>query len=236
MPPQPQQSNVPPQGMHMQDHPFGDMSMQDSEGPRSGSRGRRSRSRSRGTRDHKSKEYPRRSRSREANPIEGRPREQQRRSRSREGYPMERREAPAKGSGRGGEAAAASGPPMETRTILITQGDVGTRIALKKVMETFGRVDVCHTGNRQNPQAEPPWVRFALTSSAETALAAMNTGQVLLDGQVLRAEVKRGGRPGPAPRPAWDRGGRDMEATSRDFAQDLARRRRSPSSPRRRRR
>lgn len=116
-------------------------------------------------------------------------------------------------------------PPggYESRTIQITGGVVGTRLWLKQEMERFGRVEVCHTGNRQNPEAEPPWVRFEKMSSVEVALQAIAAGQVLFDGNPIKATLKAA-RTGPPRevRQARERSPRrrDLEVTSRDLARD----------------
>merc|ERR1711924_179960 len=122
---------------------------------------------------------------------------------------------------------------MESRTIQITGGVVATRLWLKKEMERFGRVEVCHTGNRMNPVAEPPWVRFATLTQAESALEAINSGQVLIDGCVIQAQFKTGRPTAPPPRqePTMTRRNeRDMDITSRDFALQLMKRNRRRSS------
>lgn len=128
-------------------------------------------------------------------------------------------------------AATPAKPTFESRTINITGGAVGTRLWLKMEMEKFGRVEVCHTGNRNNPVAEPPWVRFEKMSSVETALTAIAAGAVLLDGVPIKAEVKQSGRPAAAKMAFADKSGareerparRDLEITSRDLARDDAR-------------
>jgi len=124
-------------------------------------------------------------------------------------------------------------PTFESRTIQITEGTVGTRLWLKKEMEKFGRVEVCHTGNRQNPVAEPPWVRFEKMSSVEVALQAINSGQVFFDGLPIKAESKTNGRQRqPEVREPRQRSPRrrDMDITSRDLARDDRRGRDGPGS------
>lgn len=113
---------------------------------------------------------------------------------------------------------------------------MASRLWLKKEMEKFGHVEVCHTGNRQNLEAEPPWVRFGKSSSAEAALNAINAGQVLLDGGILKAELRRAGLRPAALRQSTQRSDQDMEITSRDLVQDDRRRRERSSSRGRRRR
>merc|ERR1712232_592328 len=127
----------------------------------------------------------------------------------------------------GRDAPPTRAPPMESRTIQITGGIVATRLWLKKEMERFGRVEVCHTGNRSNPVAEPPWVRFATLTQAETALEAINRGEVLIDVNAIQAQFKSSRPPPPPPRTeVTRRNERDMDTTSRDIAQQLRNRRR----------
>merc|ERR1712113_909493 len=112
------------------------------------------------------------------------------------------------------------GNPMESRTIQITEGVVRSRLTLKSEMERFGRVEVCYMGNRHDPLAEPPWVRFEKASSADLALQAINSDQVVFDGGTVRAEFKKGRRPHPHPRQSTQCNKRDLDITSRDIAQD----------------
>jgi len=98
-------------------------------------------------------------------------------------------------------------------------GEGTSRMYLKQEMERYGRVDVCHMGNRQNPKEEPPWVRFYEPSGAETALATIKSGQVFLDGVLLQADYKSGRR-APEKHPERNQGGRmrgDLEVNSRDL-------------------
>mmetsp|Transcript_38469 Transcript_38469/g.90464 ORF Transcript_38469/g.90464 Transcript_38469/m.90464 type:complete len:181 (+) Transcript_38469:77-619(+) len=108
---------------------------------------------------------------------------------------------------------------MSMSTIEFTGGVVSTtsRLWLKREMERFGEVDVCHMGNRDNPVEEPPWVRFKDSQAAEKALEAIKNSQVVLDGNVLEAEWKanRRGGGGGFPRDAVSR--RDLEVNSRDL-------------------
>merc|ERR1719235_524324 len=131
--------------------------------------------------------------------------------------------------------------PMESRTIQILQGVKPTtaRLWLKKEMDKFGRVEVCHMGNRQQPGIDIPWVRFEKAIHADAALQAIAQGMVFLDGVKLVAELKKGGRPPPrndwcnkGPPPRTARNERDLEITSRD----LFRRGRSRSRSRSRKR
>lgn len=135
-----------------------------------------------------------------------------------------RRSPPGSNNNRGREMRSSAGdsaPTYESRTIQITGGVVGTRLWLKQEMSRFGRVEVCHTGNRQNPEAEPPWVRFEKMSSVETALNAIAAGQVLFDGMPIKAELKASRSHAP-PRPTRERSPkrRDLEVTSRDLARE----------------
>eukprot|EP00434_Breviolum_minutum_P018050 symbB.v1.2.015916.t1/scaffold1171.1/size134081/11 len=61
-----------------------------------------------------------------------------------------------------------------------------TRMYLKKAMERFGEVEVCHMGNRNNPEEEPPWVRFLTEKAAQDALDALDKGEVYVDGNQLK--------------------------------------------------
>mmetsp|Transcript_52553 Transcript_52553/g.113711 ORF Transcript_52553/g.113711 Transcript_52553/m.113711 type:complete len:156 (-) Transcript_52553:88-555(-) len=110
-------------------------------------------------------------------------------------------------------------------TLEITSGVVETtsRMWLKKEMERFGPVDVCHMGNRSNPQEEPPWVRFVNPQSCEDALASVKAGQVFLDGLMVQAQYKSGRR-GPAPSSAPSTR-RDLEVSSRDLFMEQERQR-----------
>jgi len=103
-------------------------------------------------------------------------------------------------------------------TIEITDGVVETtsRMWLKKEMERFGEVDVCHMGNRNNPTEEPPWVRFTRPNSAESALAAIRAGQVFVDGLMVKADW-RSSRKGPPAPTREQHSRRDLEVTSRDL-------------------
>ncbi|CAE7418892.1 unnamed protein product [Symbiodinium natans] len=87
-----------------------------------------------------------------------------------------------------------------------------TRMILKREMERFGSVDVCHMGNRDNIEKEPPWVRFSDSKAAEAALEAISTGQVVIDGIIIKAS--KSARRGP---PLVSRQPRDMEMGSRDL-------------------
>lgn len=70
-----------------------------------------------------------------------------------------------------------------------------TRMVLKREMEQFGAVAVCHMGNRERAAEEPPWVRFVDGRGCDGALAAIERGEVVVDGIVLRAQ--RSQRRGP---------------------------------------
>lgn len=114
-------------------------------------------------------------------------------------------------------------------TIEITGGvgETTSRMWLKQEMERFGRVDVCHMGNRMNPQEEPPWVRFYEPQGAEGALAAIKAGQVFVDGLMLQAEYKSGRRVTEKPRTTNYTAPlrRDLEVNSRDLFMEQERER-----------
>lgn len=170
---------------------------------RSRSRSRRSRSWSRGGRGRS------RSRSRRDN----RPKD------ARSFYrppPVENPPAPA-----GGGYSASS---FENRTLQIIEGDVPSRLRLKAEMEKFGRVETVYMGNRHDSSSDPPMIRFALSAAAEMAMHAFNTGQVVFDGNMIKAQYKTGGRK-PAPRPIEREVDERLEASSRDLARGDTRRR-----------
>lgn len=121
------------------------------------------------------------------------------------------------------------GPPPSSedqgsRTLGITGAITASRLWMKKEMEKFGRVEVCHMGNRQNPALDPPWVRFEKAAGAEAALQAIKAGMVFLDGKPIVAELKKDHKPrGPPPRRAlgeFNKTERELEFTSRDLAQE----------------
>mmetsp|Transcript_96456 Transcript_96456/g.268029 ORF Transcript_96456/g.268029 Transcript_96456/m.268029 type:complete len:139 (-) Transcript_96456:184-600(-) len=62
-----------------------------------------------------------------------------------------------------------------------------SRISLKRAMEAFGEVEYCHIGNRG---VDLPIVRFTQQADAETALTALKSGQVWLDGVVIGGDWK----------------------------------------------
>mmetsp|Transcript_29117 Transcript_29117/g.53113 ORF Transcript_29117/g.53113 Transcript_29117/m.53113 type:complete len:166 (+) Transcript_29117:91-588(+) len=99
-------------------------------------------------------------------------------------------------------------------TIEITSGvpESCTRMVLKREMERFGQVDVCHMGNRQDPTNEPPWVRFANAKSADAALTAIKANEVFIDGIIIAAD--RSNKRGP---PLVSREPRDAEIGSREL-------------------
>ncbi|CAK0845664.1 unnamed protein product, partial [Prorocentrum cordatum] len=68
-------------------------------------------------------------------------------------------------------------------------GATTTRMVLKREMERFGHVDVCHMGNRDNPKAEPPWVRFASSTAADAAVESTRRGPPLVSREPRDAEV-----------------------------------------------
>eukprot|EP00438_Fugacium_kawagutii_P015372 Skav225132 [mRNA] locus=scaffold1056:57871:60964:+ [translate_table: standard] len=87
-----------------------------------------------------------------------------------------------------------------------------TRMILKREMERFGSVEVCHMGNRDNVEKEPPRVRFSDPSAADAALEAIKMGQVVIDGVIIKAVKSE--RKGP---PQQTREPKNMDMGSRDF-------------------
>merc|ERR1719436_1629475 len=83
---------------------------------------------------------------------------------------------------------------------------------LKREMERFGPVDVCHMGNRDNHNEEPPWVRFSEPRSADQALEAIKAGLVVIDGLAIVAQ--KSNRRGP---PLVSREPREAEVGSREL-------------------
>eukprot|EP00442_Polarella_glacialis_P048849 CAMPEP_0115134980 /NCGR_PEP_ID=MMETSP0227-20121206/55431_1 /TAXON_ID=89957 /ORGANISM="Polarella glacialis, Strain CCMP 1383" /LENGTH=167 /DNA_ID=CAMNT_0002541587 /DNA_START=65 /DNA_END=569 /DNA_ORIENTATION=+ len=101
--------------------------------------------------------------------------------------------------------------------IQIIEGVVAgiNRLALKGNMEQFGQVDLVHMGNRQNPEEEPPKVRFNTVESAQRALEAINSGQVCIDGMIMKARFMEGKGRGRGTAPSQHE--RNLEVTSRDL-------------------
>eukprot|EP00442_Polarella_glacialis_P050704 CAMPEP_0115072396 /NCGR_PEP_ID=MMETSP0227-20121206/14206_1 /TAXON_ID=89957 /ORGANISM="Polarella glacialis, Strain CCMP 1383" /LENGTH=165 /DNA_ID=CAMNT_0002459137 /DNA_START=164 /DNA_END=662 /DNA_ORIENTATION=- len=101
--------------------------------------------------------------------------------------------------------------------IQIIEGIVAgiNRLALKGHMEQFGQVDLVHMGNRQNPEEEPAKVRFATAESAQRALDAINSGQVCIDGMIMKARFMEGKGRGRGTAPSQHE--RNLEVTSRDL-------------------
>eukprot|EP00445_Apocalathium_hangoei_P063458 CAMPEP_0204110930 /NCGR_PEP_ID=MMETSP0361-20130328/2175_1 /ASSEMBLY_ACC=CAM_ASM_000343 /TAXON_ID=268821 /ORGANISM="Scrippsiella Hangoei, Strain SHTV-5" /LENGTH=97 /DNA_ID=CAMNT_0051060919 /DNA_START=96 /DNA_END=385 /DNA_ORIENTATION=- len=89
---------------------------------------------------------------------------------------------------------------------------------MKREMERFGHVDVCHMGNREDPKTEPPWVRFAEPKAADNALEAIKANLVIIDGLVIQAQKST--RRGP---PLVSREPREAEVGSRELFLQRAR-------------
>lgn len=85
-------------------------------------------------------------------------------------------------------------------------------------MEKYGRVETVYMGNRHDPSAEPPMVRFESVASAENALAALAAGQVIFDGMLVKGELKSSGRR-PMVRDIESQVDSKLHITSRDLAQ-----------------
>ncbi|CAE8629112.1 unnamed protein product [Polarella glacialis] len=144
---------------------------------------------------------------------------------------------------------------MSTTTIEIVEGctERTSRLGLKKAMQIYGEIDACHMGDRAVMGAnftEFPLVRFKLQPDAEKALAALKSGQVYLDGIVLKGEWRggtrrpqtRGETSSAAPRGEDEAGSRTLQeppsVSSRGAKRSPSRRRkrsRSRSRSRRRR-
>jgi len=98
-------------------------------------------------------------------------------------------------------------PPMASRAspnetaIEITGGitERTSRLGLKRTMQTFGEVEVCHMGNRA---VDLPFVRYKTIAACEAALNALKNGEAFLDGLVLQGVRKGTGPPRPKGQPA----------------------------------
>lgn len=196
---------------------------------RSPSRSRRSRSWNRRGRSRSG--YNRRGRSRSRG-GRGSPGRNRRDDRGRDDRPRESRPSwrPPPSDDRGGKGGGGNndrwgggGEPMEQRTIQITEGVVRSRLQLKSEMERFGRVETVYMGNRHDPQAEPPLVRFQTSANAASALEAINAGSVLFDGLTVKAAFKTDKRR-PMQRDIEREVDQKLHITSRDFARDDRRR------------
>eukprot|EP00928_Gymnodinium_smaydae_P048256 TRINITY_DN32253_c0_g1_i1.p1 TRINITY_DN32253_c0_g1~~TRINITY_DN32253_c0_g1_i1.p1 ORF type:complete len:248 (-),score=26.82 TRINITY_DN32253_c0_g1_i1:330-1001(-) len=123
---------------------------------------------------------------------------------------------------------------MARHDIEITEGigERTSRLGLKKKMQCFGEVDACHMGNRGT---ELPLVRFKTLTAAEAALQALKSGQVFLDGALLKGEWRGTTHVKRTADPSRDADRRDTEQslTSRDFAYGYDRHssHRAPSPP-----
>lgn len=182
----------------------------------------RSRSRSRRrnrSRDRRSRSYDRRGRSRSRR-REDRPRNP---GPTWKPPPMESQGGGGGGKGGGGKGGGGKGGG-DGRTIQIIEGAVRSRLQLKGEMEKFGRVETVYMGNRHDPSAEPPLVKFEQIASAEAALNAINTGQVFFDGMPVKAQMKEGGRRAVT-RDIEREVDSNLHVTSRDLARDDNRRR-----------
>jgi len=75
-------------------------------------------------------------------------------------------------------------------TIEITDGVFAYthRGELKRTLEQFGAIDICH--KMGDPRDDPVWVRYQYSADAEKALEAINRGEVALGGVPLKASWK----------------------------------------------
>merc|ERR1712086_40422 len=78
-------------------------------------------------------------------------------------------------------------------------------------------------GNRHDTSSDPPMVRFGLSAAAEMAMMAINAGQVVFDGNTIRAQFKTGGRK-PVVRQIERQVDDKMDVSSRDLARGDQRR------------
>eukprot|EP00413_Alexandrium_margalefii_P030198 CAMPEP_0204560750 /NCGR_PEP_ID=MMETSP0661-20131031/32801_1 /ASSEMBLY_ACC=CAM_ASM_000606 /TAXON_ID=109239 /ORGANISM="Alexandrium margalefi, Strain AMGDE01CS-322" /LENGTH=113 /DNA_ID=CAMNT_0051568105 /DNA_START=43 /DNA_END=381 /DNA_ORIENTATION=+ len=79
---------------------------------------------------------------------------------------------------------------MAGRTVHIVEGMkmYTARWSLKMELEVFGKIDVCHMGDRFNQKEHPAWVKFNSREGAQKAMEAMAQGRVLCNGEVIRGE------------------------------------------------
>eukprot|EP00441_Pelagodinium_beii_P028358 CAMPEP_0197708968 /NCGR_PEP_ID=MMETSP1338-20131121/128221_1 /TAXON_ID=43686 ORGANISM="Pelagodinium beii, Strain RCC1491" /NCGR_SAMPLE_ID=MMETSP1338 /ASSEMBLY_ACC=CAM_ASM_000754 /LENGTH=235 /DNA_ID=CAMNT_0043292901 /DNA_START=62 /DNA_END=769 /DNA_ORIENTATION=+ len=75
-------------------------------------------------------------------------------------------------------------------TIEITDGVFAYthRGELKRTLEQFGAIDICH--KMGDPRDDPVWVRYQYSADAEKALEAIGKGEVALGGVPLKASWK----------------------------------------------
>lgn len=84
------------------------------------------------------------------------------------------------------------------------------------IMEQYGKVDACHMGDRENPGNAPTWIKYQTRDAAEKAMAALEGGTCLSQGEVLRGEWRTN------PEQPKSQGLRDIGPetyTSRDLAE-----------------
>jgi len=106
---------------------------------------------------------------------------------------------------------------MAGRTIHIVEGvKMNTaRWSLKMELEVFGKIDVCHMGDRFNQKEHPAWVKFNTREGAQKAMDAMDTGKVLCNGEPIRGEWRK---EVAAPAPVGDiLDAPELNLTSRDL-------------------
>jgi len=86
---------------------------------------------------------------------------------------------------------------------------------MKEALEVYGKIDVCHMGDRFNQRDHPAWVKFQTRSGAEKAMEAMRAGIVLSHGEALRGEWRREANLPPPIEYHPDRP--ELDYTSRDY-------------------
>mmetsp|Transcript_11858 Transcript_11858/g.34602 ORF Transcript_11858/g.34602 Transcript_11858/m.34602 type:complete len:250 (-) Transcript_11858:76-825(-) len=106
---------------------------------------------------------------------------------------------------------------MAGRTIHIIEGvKMNTaRWSLKMELEVFGKIDVCHMGDRFNQKEHPAWVKFNTREGAQKAMDAMDTGKVICNGEPIKGEWRK---EVAAPAPVGDiLDAPELNLTSRDL-------------------
>lgn len=106
---------------------------------------------------------------------------------------------------------------MSGRTFHLVEGIKRNtaRWSLKMELEAFGKVESCHMGDRDNPDKQPAWAKFATREGAEKAFEAIAARKVYVNGVLVRAEWRKEAAP---PAPVEQRSSRgDLDINSRDL-------------------
>lgn len=106
---------------------------------------------------------------------------------------------------------------MSGRTIHIVEGVKfnTARWSLKMELEVYGKIDVCHMGDRSNQRDHPTWVKFQSREGAEKAMEAMERGRVFCNCERMRGEWREEAAAPPPVRDILD--DPNLNLTSRDL-------------------